>query len=165
MRADDAAASVEGVTGCSPRVVAVVVAVSSAAAATTAAAVVVVFVRTPVHILPPPARPPPPRDGQFLFLITPGESAADVMVNRLCESFFYLFFLKTSVLKISPSPVAVCSGGCVRKSVSSAKIKKFKMPTTGFSKKVHPLGHSVLLRVVRGRPGGVQRGLFTAVRM
>lgn len=54
MRADDAAAaaSVEGVTGCSPRVVAVAVAVSS----TAAAAVVVVFVRTPVHILPPPAR-------------------------------------------------------------------------------------------------------------
>jgi len=37
------------------------------------------------------------------------------------------------------------------------------MPTTGFSKKAHPLGHAVLSRVARGRAGGVQRGLFTAV--
>lgn len=52
----------------------------------------------------------------------------------------------------------------MRKFVSSAKIKKFGMPMTGFSKKAHPLGHAVLSRVARGRPGGVQRGLFTAVR-
>jgi len=51
----------------------------------------------------------------------------------------------------------------VRKSVLGRENKKFEVPTGLLEKKRTPLGGAVLLRVVRGRPGGrVQRGLFTA---